>query len=401
MRALGLVIASSVFGCGHRPAASVPLDPTATPPVPAAACMVRQSESGKAGPSDVPVRPVTPEYRYDSRGRLLYAVDQTQIIDVRRSWFSYDARDRLVHVHRRIDRLLFQSPIDPQCVDAPCSRMINDQDGIDTDYRYDEQNRPVQLVERYTAYDHQGGSSRDAPPIQGRQRNEASGRTRLPLVTCDKSEPVSCFHPPVFVGGSFRPYYVRTRTVTLRYGQPTAALPTSAHVSSLTRWNSKGNRPWEYKPVEEHASEYAYDIEPRVVTRYLVRDGSRIPERRVERDDGGRALHEARFSFDGVLSFDVWHSHDDTGRRVETIRTEHTRNSPKPMARTVETYAYDQLGRLTEVRSKSDAHGSTRAVRYEYDAGCSSLHPAFKESPRMPDSIDPVEQQLEVFQGRP
>ncbi|WP_394844934.1 hypothetical protein LZC95_48790 [Pendulispora brunnea] len=152
---------------------------------------------------------------------------------------------------------------------------------------------------------------------------------------------------------------------------------------------------------DEHVIEYVYDIEPRVVTRYWVQDGVRAPERRVERDESGRALHEARFSSRGVLWFELWHRYDDTGRRVETTRTDHTRDSPKPIVRTVTTYVYDQLGRLTEVRSKSDANGSTDAIRYQYDAGCSNVHRAFEVPPGVSDSIDLAEQQLERFLGRP
>jgi YD repeat-containing protein len=69
--------------------------------------------------------------------------------------------------------------------------------------------------------------------------------------------------------------------------------------------------------------------------------------------------------------------------------------------RTVTTYSYDPLGRLTEVRSTRPSDGWTLASTYEYGARCSGIHRGFEEPPGVVDSIDPVEQALDRFLARP
>jgi hypothetical protein len=349
MRLLLVAVASAAFGCAQRPLAHAEADPTGTPPEPVAACTVRQRHFGEVTPPGLYVHPVAPELRFDARGRLLFAVDQREYAGVRRSWFSYDARERLVHVHRRVDRVELPSAIHPICDEGPCPPPPrNDHDGSDEDYRYDEHDRPVQSVERVTRFDHQGDG--------------------------------------------FRPFHVRTRTVELRYPPGTPdALPTSAHVLATERWTADGRAPGrEQRPSDEVSIVYAYESAPRVVTRFLVQDGARSPDRRIERDDRGRAVHETRFA-DGSVWYEIAHRHDDAGRRVETIRTERARGAA---GRTVTTYTYDPPGRLSEVRTTLPADGWTFGSTYEYGAGCTRIHRVDEEGPGIRDPIDLIEQAL-------
>jgi len=362
-RTLAIVLISVVvMGCagrGGRATAPSTLPRDRGPP--AGACTVRLLESdAPTTEGERRARRVLVEYRFDARGRLLYIHEAGEHAVVTRSWFSYDARDRLAGVHREVEHDLGHG--EPRCHGEPCPpRPRNDRDAIDEEYQYDTEDRLVRATTRTTHLDHQGG-------VWERAAHEPGSLCELDSSACPRAE--------ILVGGTYRPYLVVVRTTDLRHDAGVREGPTRVRTVVAELRHPEGGGPWQVRPEDGETADYAYAVDGRAVTRFVVSEGGRTPDRRVERDAAGRVILETELAQGEPWRENV-HVHDDAGRPIETVRTVRVRAST---SREVISYAYDPSGRLTLERSGRD-EGSRARASYEHGDGCTSLH-RVPEDPR-------------------
>lgn len=201
-RMLPLVLLSS--GCCTPAKAPLPFESLPDRAAPAAACIeVEPPVELDVEPVDAWVRAVPRESRYDARGRLVYAVDQPDYASRRRSFFSYDARDRLVHVHREIDRVQIpDGMVRPFCPHGPCPQPEVFRERVEEHLHYDAHDRLDRAVETVTSYDVVTATWRDVAPVP------PPGPRVLTICDIDAG---ACPPARELIDGRFRVSSVRTR----------------------------------------------------------------------------------------------------------------------------------------------------------------------------------------------